>query len=205
MAPSKAKKKPTNPQKSTSKAPRQPASPTPSSMSRKRSSTVNQLPRLSKRTRAPTAKALESQQPQPPAPLCQPPTPPAQFEPEPTPLLKFQSIWRVVLGKETLPVTEAGVYEEGAITIRQLEAWRDEKLLFLKPRRLTAVRWCTNASYSGCKSTEECPYIIASDLDLYKATQVLSLWREQYPKKTLRLDLSFYVEEEAPVIDLTIP
>jgi hypothetical protein len=91
----------------------------------------------------------------------------------------------VVVGKETLPGTESNVYKEGSISMRQLEAWGDRKFLALKPRSLKAVRWTANASYSGCKASEECPQDITCDQDLHHATRVLALWHKQYPNRTL--------------------
>ena len=69
-----------------------------------------------------------------------------------------------------LLATESGVYKEGTITIHQLDIQKDNKLYLLEPKRLIAIQQCINASYSSCKSTKECPYIIISDLDLYKVT-----------------------------------
>jgi len=117
------------------------------------------------------------------------------------PPLQFASVWRVVVGKETLPGTDSNVYQEGSISMRQLEAWGDQKLLALKPRSLKAIRWTANASYSGCKASEECPQDITCNQDLYQATKVLALWHKQYPNRTLRLDISLFAVDE--VIDLT--
>ncbi|KAF2187362.1 hypothetical protein K469DRAFT_705053, partial [Zopfia rhizophila CBS 207.26] len=36
------------------------------------------------------------------------------------PPLQYMSVWRIVVGKDTLPGVKSGVYEEGAISMRQL-------------------------------------------------------------------------------------
>ncbi|KAF2183152.1 hypothetical protein K469DRAFT_711105 [Zopfia rhizophila CBS 207.26] len=34
------------------------------------------------------------------------------------PLLQYMSVWRMVIGKDTLPGVKSGVYKEGAISMR---------------------------------------------------------------------------------------
>ncbi|KAF2193551.1 hypothetical protein K469DRAFT_712333, partial [Zopfia rhizophila CBS 207.26] len=38
------------------------------------------------------------------------------------PPLQYISVWRIVIGKDTLLGVKSGVYEEGAISMRQLKA-----------------------------------------------------------------------------------
>lgn len=69
----------------------------------------------------------------------------------------------MVLGKNTLPGVKSGVYKEGAISMRQLEAWKDRKFADLAPRTFKAVRWEAVASYDKCKASNKCPQDITSD------------------------------------------
>ncbi|KAF2195672.1 hypothetical protein K469DRAFT_744182 [Zopfia rhizophila CBS 207.26] len=110
-------------------------------------SELSRLPQSSKRIRKPSLKVIESQQPPPPALQLPFSTQQSQHKEAMAesdsdaldededkdenkedefkdandsmpPLLQYMSVWRIVIGKDTLPGVKSGVYEEGAISMR---------------------------------------------------------------------------------------
>src|SRR5689334_8812957 len=55
------------------------------------------------------------------------------------PLARFTSVWKAVAagGKETLPGTKSAVFNVNDLFLFQLEAWRDQTLSNLLPRKFT--------------------------------------------------------------------
>ena len=87
--------------------------------------------------------------------------------------IEFMSSWRAIAGKEQLPGVKSAVLREGSLSLYSIEAWKQEMITRLLPRRFKVVKLEAICSYERCKQLDECPQDITTHSDVYTVLEVL--------------------------------
>ena len=117
----------------------------------------------------------------------------------------FTSTWRAMTGKESLPGARSSIYAPGGITVDDLFSWKLDILTQLHPRQFesSAAKIEAIASYERARAADECPQHIETDSDLDQVMNVLQMWHEKWPKKSLSIRIFLYLTEkkDAPIFE----
>lgn len=117
------------------------------------------------------------------------------------PLARFTSVWKAVAagGKETLPGTKSALFNVNDLFLFQLEAWRDQTLSNLLPRKFTVSQFQAVASHEKARIADCCPQEIRTCDDLNQALNLIKEWHQRWPLRSLSLNFTLYLVEEKEV------
>ena len=110
--------------------------------------------------------------------------------------IEFMSSWRAIASKEQLPGVKSAVLQEGSLSLYSIETWKREMITRLLPRRFKVVKLKAVCSYERCKQLDECPQDITTYSNVYAVLEVLKAWHKQWPKKSLSVRITLYLEEQ---------
>jgi hypothetical protein len=113
--------------------------------------------------------------------------------------MRFQTIWRAVCDRESLPSVYSSFHTKDSLFLFDINSWRNKLLHDLEPRVFRVSSLLAIATYERYRQADEFLQELSTHHDLDTVLSCMEEWHKQWPRRSLILRVTLFLEEEKPV------
>ncbi|KAI9769798.1 MAG: hypothetical protein M1840_003792 [Geoglossum simile] len=106
--------------------------------------------------------------------------------------MKYLSVWKAIVNNKEVLCSRSRLFTVD-FTMYSIQCWQREVLENATSRQLEVVRLEAIASYERCRFSDECPFELRDQRDIYDALEILRMWHNQHKRVSFRVML--YLKE----------